>query len=553
MKHTLAIYGVQDRYNAEHPIHVHDHNLCLMLNGKILQYLQLERHTRRKYDNKLNETIEELIDNKIIDFPDDLDIVFVNSFAGNSFTSKNGRLRFECDLPKEITTDLISGECYFQTEKWSGKRINAYLLNHELAHIFSNLPFYGEFKENSLFVHFDGGASLSNFSAFLFLNGKIEILEYHWNLSHLSKFFNDNALAFAIVAAKASEHCAVPGKLMGFASIGKYNTLIANWLRQNNYFKDIWNDFYIFFEKAYSDFGYHKLFIDQHDKFIQDVAAVFQFEFQNQFINKLQELQKQTNTEYLYYAGGCALNILTNTQMVESGIFKDVFIPPCCSDSGLSLGAAAFLEWKRGNKIRKHTGYLNNIGLSENKNTFDKLLITNVAELLLEGKIIGICNNLAEAGPRALGNRSILALANSKALAKKVSMECKQREWYRPIAPVMLEKNVKKVTGLSQIHHLSEYMLLDFNILPEYRTTISGVVHFNNTSRIQTIFSREQNPFIYELLTYLDEFHNVIALINTSFNGKGEPIVHTPEQALHSAINMQLDVIVTNYKLTILK
>jgi len=136
-------------------------------------------------------------------------------------------------------------------------------------------------------------------------------------------------------------------------------------------------------------------------------------------------------------------------------------------------------------------------------------------------------------------------------LADKVSVEHKDREWYRPVAPIMLEKNAKYFTGKEEINHLSKYMLLDFDILPERQAEIEGVVHINKTSRIQTVYTRDDNPFIYDLLTWLDS-KGVRALINTSFNKRGEPIVHTEQDAEKSARNMKLDAVVLNGRLLIL-
>src|SRR5215510_3218488 len=95
MQPTLALYGIKDRNQLNFPAFVHDHNLCLMQNGKILQYLQLERYTRRKYDNRLDLYLEELIDGGLIALPDEFDLICVNAFVGNAFISKSGRIRFE--------------------------------------------------------------------------------------------------------------------------------------------------------------------------------------------------------------------------------------------------------------------------------------------------------------------------------------------------------------------------------------------------------------------------------------------------------------------------
>jgi carbamoyltransferase len=548
-KPTLAIFGIKDRFLFDRPSFVHDHNLCLMQDGKVLQYLQLERFTHRKYDNRLDEFIEDLIDSKLLDLPNDFDLVNVNVFVGNSFISKSGRLRVESNLQKDLNADLEEAKAWFQSENWKGKEIRAYECSHELAHIFSCVPFFGEFKENSLLVSFDGASSLCNFSAWHFINGQFKPIEYHWELAYLSKFFNDNALTFGILNATEEDHCSVPGKLMGYASWGTYNDKIELWLKTNDYFKDYWRKEGSIFQSIKDNIGVVITEFNNTNSFLQDIAATFQHIFERNFIQKISELQEKIKAAYLYYAGGCALNIVTNTKLIEKLLFKDVFIPPCCNDSGLSLGAAAFLEWKKGNKIQLHSPYLCNIGINNEKVTENQSdVIKQTAEILLNKGIVGVCNGASEVGPRALGNRSLIALANSKELAQKLSMEVKKREWYRPVAPMLLETVAKQVT-IQPMHHLAKYMLLDFNIKPEFRHDLQGVVHANQTARIQTISSKNDNPFMFQLLDYLYKQHNILALINTSFNVQGEPIVHTAEQAMQSAKRMNLQGLIVNNQL----
>lgn len=544
MRPTIAIYGIQDRNDYGLPGYTHDHSICRMEGGMITHYLQLERLTRRKYDNQMHLHIEDLIEQELIPFSEDADLIFVNSFVGNTFLSRNGRVRFE-QIPRvTLTADLVPGFGWVETQKWGGKEYHAFSIDHELAHVSANLPFYGSFRDNSLLIHFDGGASLGNFSAYLYRNKRLEILEYHWNLVPLSKFFNNNALSFALLNHRPGEHCAVPGKLMGFATLGSPDHGTREWLRANNWFKDIWTDQSQFYEAATKDFGWAGKLGDTHDEFLQRLAASIQLEFQEVWLAYLEQLQQTAQADFLYLSGGCALNIVANTRIVELGLFQDVFIPPCPGDSGLSIGAAAFLEWKKHGSIQPHSPYLNNVGLKTDHASWNQSLIQQLGDALAEGQIVGVCNGPGEAGPRALGNRSILARPDSKALAQKVSMECKGREWYRPIAPIMLEKHAQRLTGQSHIHHLSRYMLLDFDIDRAHQQEVTGVVHANGTARIQTIFSPKDNPFIWELLTYLDEVHHLPALINTSFNMRGEPIVHTPAQALASARQMGLNALV---------
>jgi len=543
---TLAIYGIQDRFDSEYPFYVHDHNLALMQNGKVIHFLQQERISRRKRDNTLHLHLKDILkQQKLLGL--NYDLVFVDNVVGRTFLTSSGEVRFEAPLNDRLSTGLEKGKCW-----WFGKEREAWVLNHELAHFFSCLPIYGNFKENSLLVHFDGGASLSNFSAAIFKNGKIEWIEYHWDLKPYSTLYNANALVFSIIGAKLSEQNSVPGKFMGFAGWGNYRPELEEWLIQHNFFEDIWGKTSDFFRQAQKDWGVELKSFNQNDPFIRDVAATLQQVFIRAILNKFTELQAKTGAEYLYYTGGSALNIVTNTQIVKSGLFREVFIPPCTEDSGLALGAAAFAEWTKHGRVEEHSAYLNNWGIETYSLDYDSKTISDVADLLTRKKVVGICNGFGEAGPRALGNRSILATAGSKEIARKLSIEKKGREWYRPLAPLALEKNTRYFTGKSKIDHLSKYMLLDFEVLSGKINEIAGAVHADGTARFQTIFEREENPFAFDLLTELDNNWNIKALINTSFNAGGEPIVHTEEDALRSARNMKLDAVVLNGKIVML-
>ena len=551
-KPTLAIYGIKDRNIFKYPAYVHDHNLCVMQDGEIVQYLHLERITRRKYDNRLDGFLEDLIDEKRLELPEEFDWVCVNDFVGNAFTSQNGRLRFEADYQNHLKFNAIPAHGYWQYSGWEGKPINSFLVQHEVAHICSTLPFYGDFQDNSLFVSLDGGSSLGNYSAFVYRDGKFTLIENNWtDLGFASKFFNDNSFTFRMLGAQPGEHCSVPGKLMGFASWGNYDSEIELWLKENQFFKDYWHKENAILESAKQRFGIVAEF-DTHDFFLQNCAATFQRIFENAVLQKLENLQHKYNCDNLYYGGGCALNIVTNTKIIESGLFRNVYIAPCCNDSGLSIGAAALLERQKGNKIKIHSPYLNNVGIAIDKGklTIDNETIKQTADIILNGGIIGVCNGNGESGPRALGNRSLIALPNDKQISQKLSMTVKKREWYRPVAPIMLKNIAEKVT-VQNVNPLAKFMLSDFEIKHEFDKDLCGVIHANQTARIQTLESENDNPFMFALLTYLYENHGIMALINTSFNAQGEPIVHTKNDALQSAKRMNLDAIIYNEKLII--
>ena len=434
---TLAIYGIQDRFEYEHPFYVHDHNLCIMRNGQVEQFLQLERITRRKRDNKLYEELYPILKEKKL-LAEDFDLVFVDNVVGRTFLTKKGDARFEAPLNESLQNEAEKGKCW-----WFGKEANAWVLNHELAHVFTCLPFFGNFKENSLLVHFDGGASQSNFSAWHYAKGQVKLVEAHWDYQYLTSLFNANALVFSVIGAKLSEQNSVPGKMMGLAGHGTYRKELEEWLRSNNFFSDIWGNKSAFFKLAKKDWKIELKSFDQKHPFILDCIATLHELFVLETVNILKNLQLKTQTENLYYTGGCALNIVANTRIIQENIYSQVFIPPCTEDSGLALGAAAFAEWKKYGSVKTHSPYLNNWNLPESNFEYSNSDLEETAQALLSGKVIGICNGHGEAGPRALGNRSLLCLANDKKLAQKVSMYYKGREWYRPVAPIMLEKNAQ--------------------------------------------------------------------------------------------------------------
>lgn len=541
-KPTLGIYGIQDRLNSQNAQLVHDHSLTFMQNGIIEHFIQLERITKEKRDNKLHQHLTGLIDElQLIDT--NMDVVFVDNTIGRAFISTDGQIRFEAPLNKHLTKTWEEGKLW-----WFNRELNGYVLNHELAHIFSCLPFYGEFEENSLLVHFDSGASLSNFSAWIYRMGKIIPVEHHFELKTLSNLYNINALTLMIIGANSKDKYNVPGKIMGYSALGIYNEEIEFWLRQNNWFENSWNQPSTFFKSVKNNFNIDLISFDQHNRFLQDIVATVQEIFMRETLMKIDDVNTLSNCKNLYYSGGCALNIYTNTAIIESGLFEKVYIPPCTDDSGLAIGAAAFGEWIKGNKIKEHTPFLNNWEITEAIIEYTINDLHKVAKLLLEENIIGICNGFGEAGPRALGNRSIIALP-TKALSNKLNINLKKREWYLPLSSVMLEKNTRYFTGLDTINHLSKYMLLDFTVEITKQKEIPGVIHANGTSRIQTIFNRNDNPFLFDLLTVLDEHYQVKALINTSFNQHGYPMVHNCNQATELAKQMGINAVILNGKL----
>jgi len=543
---TLAIYGIQDIKQEPYPALIHDHNMALWENGRVVKYLHLERITRNKHDQQLPARIYQLLKDEGLAKPDDYDIVFADHFIGRSFLSSQGNLRLEGNWSTTLQSVPEPARAY-----WLGTQRKAWVVNHELSHVYSSMPFYGVWTNNSLHFQFDGGASLGNYSLWHYIDGSLRLLDFGWRLKYLSGLFNANALTFAIIGAGIKEQNSVPGKFMGFASLGKPRTDILEWLKVNDFFQHHWKRPIRILEQASRLFTNVPSDFDQRNAFLQDVAATIQNYFEEEVLAFLALFQAKVKAEDLYFSGGSALNIKLNRRIASKGLFTRLYVPPATNDSGLSLGAGAALETLKGNMVLPHQPGMNNWGIESYQKDIgcSREVLAEVASLLAQGKVIAVCNGYGEAGPRALGHRSILARPDNPELARKVSCVHKQREWYRPIAPIMLEKYLPYFTKEFAQRDLAKFMLTDFNIRQDKRNELAGVVHVDGTARIQIVDKSGGHLFMYDLLSVLAASYDVKALINTSFNRRGEPIVHTYDDAIKSARKMKLDAVVLGGKL----
>lgn len=540
----LGIYGIHDISKGNNPLLIHDHNITVFSKGRLQYYIHLERYTRNKFDAGLSIHIEKIIRDLGLAGSKNIELCYVDHEIGKAFISSEGRIRFEGSSQNVLSANLHEGSGY-----WFGSSVPAYWISHEVAHLYSCIPFYGSFRENSLLIHYDGGASVSNFSAWIFRAGQLSPVLFHNKLKWLANLFNANALVFKLTNTPPKYHNSVPGKFMGLASFGTYNPKIEEWLEANNYFSDIWSSPGSFLSRMIEDWAIDIKTIDNRHPFLQDIAATMHEIFVRESLKEILHLQKSTACKTLYYTGGCALSIKLNSAIQASKAFKEIFIPPCTNDSGLSIGAAVALSKERGYTIQKEGAYIGSWHEEEISPEYSKQDLEKIAGLINDYKVIGICNGKSETGPRALGNRSIIARADSKILSERISKRIKGREWYRPVAPVMLAEYASYFTGAKDFPISARYMLYDFVILPERISEIKGVVHVDGTSRIQILENRELNPFIFDLLKTCAETYGLKALINTSFNRKGEPIIQSPEQAVQSAKEMNLDGVVINGQL----
>lgn len=539
---TLGLYAIPlppDTHESE----VHDHSLVLMNNGRVIEFLELERYTRRKHDNQLPLYLDQLVGKHAIK---DLRVIFVDSYAGRKISNPNGNTFFFAEDPNNLFNRPLLG-----TGKWNGNEVETWVCNHELAHIGSHLLFCGGFEENSLLVHIDGGASLSNCSVWLFRGGSIRLLHHSWDLHKQAMNFSDNPLSHAILNSTKKNHLDIAGKLMGYAGYGHATPELKDWLTRNEWFRNCQQNMDLFFEAAATDHKWKATEFDQRDPFLMDIAACMQEDLEETVERFIFSYQEKTGAKYLYYSGGTALNINTNSRLENSGRFNKVYIPPCCNDSGLSLGASALFELQEGKRIEHHNPFLNSFGLDSYRYN-PQFNIVDIAQRIADGQVIGVCVGHAEVGPRALGHRSLIAHPFSRKLRDRISIEMKQREWYRPIAPMVLKREANNLFEGAASSSLSRYMLGSFLVRSRVREQIEAVVHADGTARVQVVDEDEPSlKLIINLLTVLKERFSIPCVINTSFNSRGEPIVHTKEDALRSAWQMGVDAVIFNNELLI--
>lgn len=543
---TVGLYGIADTSHGTQPTYVHDHGLAILRDGRVQTVIQLERVTGRKHDNRLPEFIGELLASHLP--PDEpVRFVSVNTFLGDTFWSRDGNFRIEPRERVSVEDVLVRARVRWFPDGLGPRAAEGFVMCHEFAHIASLLPFVSRFEPGALLVHIDGGASDSACSFWTMDGQRPRLLERSWDrLKAAVNNFNANPLVRAILDFQAEDHLAIPGKLMGYAGHGLPTTRTIAWLEDNRFFLDRSGDTAAARAKMLDEINQHfEIRLPSFDPYrheLMEVCASLQAVFERQVTATLADWQRTTGARVLYLSGGAALNIPTNAKLEL--LFDRVHVPPCTNDSGLALGAASWLEYLDHGELPQHSPFLNAFDVPVGEPSHS--IIGQVVRLLLDEAVVGVCNGAAEVGPRALGHRSLLARADHEGLRRRVSEQIKGREWYRPIAPVLCAEAARVVLGDAvAASALAPYMLGAWRVQPGWEAKLAGVLHGDGSVRAQVVSSSDaQNAFLHELLVLLWREHGIPALINTSFNVRGQPILHRHEDALDAARTMGLDAVV---------
>jgi carbamoyltransferase len=285
-----------------------------------------------------------------------------------------------------------------------------------------------------------------------------------------------------------------------------------------------------------------------------NIAASAQVILEENYFALLNYVQKRTGQKNVCLAGGVALNVVANGQVFERSKFTGLWVQPGASDGGTSIGAALHVmhevlgqprsyemrhvylgpEWDQGSIARDiESANLPLTPLPEDE------LVAETAAHIADGKVIGWFQGRMEFGPRALGNRSILADPRSLDMKDTLNRRIKFREPFRPFCPSILAEEVGK---WFETDYPSPYMVCAYKIKPEQRSRIPAVTHGDGTGRLQTV-ERDVNPLYWKLIKAFERISGVPVLLNTSFN-ENEPIVYTPKEAIDCFLRTRMDVLV---------
>src|SRR4029077_550986 len=285
----------------------------------------------------------------------------------------------------------------------------------------------------------------------------------------------------------------------------------------------------------------------------KDIAYAVQDACEIAMMSVVRMAMEKTGSRNVCLAGGVALNSKANGKIVASGLVDKLFVQPAASDDGVALGAALVPYLDNNGKGPIQTmrhGYWGpcfDDGAIENALKTYKLRYTRVpdpastaAELLSQGKILGWFQGRMEFGPRALGSRSILADPRDPEMNAKVNDAVKFREWWRPFAP-----SLKKEAAAEYLESATDspFMILTAQVRPEKRGVIPSVTHVDGSARPQTV-EKEVNPLYWRLLDEFEKRTGVPVILNTSFNLRGEAIVHTPTDAVRTFFSSGMDALV---------
>lgn len=585
----------------------HDSAAALLINGEIISAAQEERFTRQKHTadfptNAVKYCLEDsglsIDELDAIVFYDKPLLKFERLLETYYALAPRGLVQFLTAIPVWIKEKLFLKKLIYDElsmlQKYDKKKLKLLFPEHHLSHAAS--AFYPSPYHEAAILTIDGVGEWATASICHGKGSEITMLK-EMRFPHSVGLLYSAFTYYLGFRVNSGEY-----KLMGLAPYGnpssKQTSDFINMIKDN--IVSIKDDGSIWLNQAYFKYATGLRMIDENkwtklfgfpavkpDGKVEQKHCNLAFAIQKvteEIVLKMAaEAKRLTNSEYLCMAGGVALNCVANGKLLKEKLFKDIFIQPAAGDAGGALGAAQMAHYMyfdlprvlNGNSDSMKGAYLGpdysdkeailafkkHKAVYQHFSTFNELC-NLVADLLEEGNVVGWFQGRMEFGPRALGNRSILADARNTEMQKKLNLKIKYREGFRPFAPSVL---IEESQNFFDLPVSSPYMLLIADVLenrrkplPEnyhemdlweklyyIRSDVQSITHLDFSARIQTVH-KETNPRYWELINTFKQKTGYGIVVNTSFNVRGEPIVCTPEDAYKCFMRTEMDYLVVN-------
>jgi len=549
----------------------HDASAAIVKDGKVIACAAEERFTRVKYSLNLagntllpgnaiqycleqaNVSIDEVdVVAHYCDFR--LPVIEKRLALLRPFLSPEVTACVDDSYNRVFTTMMEPGVVLHQFERLVGKNPKRFVpVRHHEAHAAS--AFFPSGFEEALILTIDGTGELE--SSLLAVGRGNSITEIERTLLPVSL----GALYLIVTVYLGFKSLGDEYKVMGLASYGNparfrdvFESLVV--LESEGKYSTPWLATLQLKNFLSERLGPARLTDEPVEERHADVAAALQESLHRAVLHTLRHARNQTGLSNLCMAGGVALNCTLNGAIARSGLFDKIFIQPAANDEGCSVGAALYVYYLAGGKKpvngapweHAYRGpeydekeILSAIICYQDQVCWERedRIALKAARELAAGNVVGWFQGRMEFGPRALGNRSILADPRDPGMKDKINAVVKHRESFRPFAPAVLEECSRAFFDLTGLPH-SPFMLFAVPVREEQRAVIPAVTHVDGSARVQTV-SRESNPRFWELLSEFGKLTGVPVVLNTSFNVMNEPIVCTPGDALQCFLSTEID------------
>ncbi len=549
----------------------HDAAACIVQDGQVVAAAQEERFTRVKHDNSFPVNAINFCLDWLHLKPREIDLVVFYEKPVVKFERVMTQFVEGFPYTRTVFTDTIGS--WFKEKlrlkallkKRIGYTGKVESIPHHLSHAASSF-YLSDFKE-AVIVTFDGVGEWAT-TTLGFGKGNKIIIEKEIRFPHSLGLFYSALTSYLGFKVNNDEY-----KVMGLAAYGDPQPFKSQFDKLISVYPDgsfALNMDYFTFNKGERMIGeaFESLFgqktrvpESKMTSVCENIAAAGQKKLEDVVFEMLNKIYAKYKNHNLCLSGGVALNSVMNGKLLSRTPFKKIYIPPDPGDGGGAMGAAMWGWIKKFSTIshvaqtfsREFTPYLGP-GFSEDHIEatlksfhlkYKKLerveLLDVVTDLIIKEKIIGWFQGRMEWGPRALGNRSILASARREKMKDIINAKVKHREMFRPFAPVILKEYVNEYfLADKNLSPSAKYMLMVYPFKDKGKEDVPATVHVDGTGRLQ-VLDRESNSLYYDLIEQYYKKTGVPIIINTSFNVRGEPIVCTPRDAVKCFLGTEID------------